>query len=179
MSFTQPATAAQPSLAPNCDSQTFLDAMRYVGTGVTVVTTGDADWRKGSTVSAMCSLSAEPASILICVNRDSNTGAAIKARGTFCVNVLNAEQSDIARVFAGMRDTADGDRFSESRWDELATGAPALENAAASFDCHVGRMIDYGTHTIFVGDVVAARTSRAEPLYYYNRDFHTGSPLDA
>lgn len=177
MSTSTASVSTETCLAPSCDSATFLDAMRHVGSGVTIVTTGGQGWCKGSTVSAMCSLSAEPASILICVNRDSNTGAAIKEVGSFCVNVLTAEQVEIAKVFAGMVDTADGDRFSESSWSTLSTGAPVLESAASSFDCRVGRMIDYGTHTIFIGDVVAAQTSRIAPLYYYNRDFHAGATL--
>lgn len=130
MSTSNASVPAETGLSPRCDSATFLEAMRHVGTGVTIVTTGNRHWRKGSTVSAMCSLSAEPASILICVNRESNTGAAIRDLGRFCVNVLTADQAEIAKVFAGMRDTADGDRFSESRWSSLATGSPVLEGAA-------------------------------------------------
>jgi len=177
MSISTASLPTQTRLAPRCDPATFLDAMRHVGTGVTIVTTGEHDWRKGSTVSAMCSLSAEPASVLVCVNRESNTGAAIRETGSFCVNVLTTAQVEIAKVFAGMRDTANGDRFSESAWSSLVTGAPVLEGAAASFDCRVGHLLDYGTHTIFIGDVVAAQTSRTAPLYYYNRDFHSGTPL--
>ena len=60
----------------------------------------------------------------------------ILAAGVFCVNVLDEHQDKIAKAFAGMMGR-DFDRFSVGEWQELATGSPALKNAAAVFDCQI------------------------------------------
>src|SRR5436190_4986272 len=49
----------------------FVDAMSRAATGVTVVTSDGIAGRFGQTVSAMCSVSADPPTLLVCINRKS------------------------------------------------------------------------------------------------------------
>ena len=76
--------------------ESFIAAMRNAATGVNVVTTDGAAGRFGITVSAFASVSAEPLTVLVCINRDSPARDAILANGRFCVNVLSAGQTDVA-----------------------------------------------------------------------------------
>ena len=45
-------------------------------------------------------------------------------------------------------------------------GVPILKDAAAAFDCVVVQMIEAGTHTIFIGAIVAAVARDVPNLLY-------------
>jgi flavin reductase (NADH) len=115
----------------------FKHAMRRLAAGVTIVTTAGGDGRAGLTATAVCSLSADPARLLVCVNRDAAPNAAIAASGRFCVNVLALRHRALALRFAGATGVAGDDRFARGKWGKAATGAPVLLDALASFDCAV------------------------------------------
>ena len=149
----------------------FIAAMRQAATGVTVVTTDGAAGRLGVTVSAMTSVSAEPPLLLVCVHRRSPVCEAILDNGAFCVNILREDQRDISDVFAGRLPTESGSRFDRGAWVPLATGAPALSDAAAVFDCRVEAGHDHGTHRVFVGRVVECRSGEGRPLVYCDRGY--------
>lgn len=145
----------------------FIDAMRRAAAGVTVVTTDGPAGRFGVTVSAMSSVSADPPSVLVCVNNASRTMEAIAQNKRFCVNLLAHHQTDLSDVFAGRRDT--GDRFAGFAWSALGTGAPSLEEALSSFDCRLVESHVFGSHTVFMGLVVAVRSGQGTPLVYHDR----------
>ncbi len=79
----------------------FRAAMGHFATGVTVVTSVDADGAPvGTTANAVTSLSLDPPLILVCFDLSSLTLAAIRERGAFAVNVLAAEQKHLSAGFA-------------------------------------------------------------------------------
>lgn len=140
------------------DTEDFLLGMRQLAASVTMVTTLQEGRPVGLLATAVCSVSAEPPLLLACVNRGARSHDAIAGAGLFCVNVLRADQRDLALRFLKL----DGpDRFSLCRWQALHTGAPAVEGALVSFDCTVERAIESGTHTVFIGRVQAIARSRA------------------
>jgi flavin reductase len=145
-------------------SNTFVNAMRGAAAGVNIVTTDGVAGRFGLTVSAFSSVSAEPPSVLVCVNRQSPACEAIRRNRQFCVNVLSANQYELAN-------TGDAYDFSQGSWQQLATSSPLLDEAVASFDCTLGTAIDAGTHTIFIGLVCAAAGGSANPLVYANQSY--------
>lgn len=149
----------------------FIAAMGKCATGVTVITTDGAGGRFGVTVSAMTSVSAEPPLLLVCVNRNNLASKAIDQNGCFCVNVIETEQQPVAQVFAGQIKLENGDRFACADWTQHTTGAPLLDNALASFDCHIEQQMDLGTHTVFIGKVVAVKSREGAPLAYSHRKF--------
>src|SRR5579862_1177446 len=117
-------------------SEGFRLGMRRLTGAVTIVTTrGLEGERRGATATAVCSLSANPPSLLACINRDSGVGRMAPSGGVFCVNVLAANQLDIAEVFAGRRARVAEERFQVGHWLEGMTGAPVLDGALVSFDC--------------------------------------------
>ncbi len=150
----------------------FKRAMRRFAAGVTLVTTAGRDGRAGLTATAMCSLSADPPRLLVCVNRDSAPNRAIAAAKRFCVNILGQKHRALALRFAGATGVQGEERFAQGRWGKAATGAPVLIDALASFDCTLADAIESGTHTIFVGDVRAASVAtRGSPLVYEGGGF--------
>lgn len=145
--------------------------MRQMASGVTVVTTDGDAGLAGLTVSAMCSLSADPPSLLICVNRQSRAMQTLRSNGVFCVNVLSAEQVDVARMFGGQSADSVTDKFACVPWHRLATGAPVLSEALAVFDCRIAQGMPFGSHDILVGIVAESSVREGPPLIYSNRAY--------
>ncbi|MGV6876751.1 flavin reductase family protein [Pseudochelatococcus sp. B33] len=152
----------------------FLGAMRLAGSGVSIVTArmGGAlgSERCGATVSALCSLTVEPPSVLVCINRASHTAGAIRESGAFCANLLSDEQIDLAELFAGRAASGEA-RFRHGRWGRMVTGSPALEGSLAAFDCELASMLPFGSHYIFVGQVQDVRLGEGRPLLYCDRSY--------
>lgn len=159
-----PAAGMSP---PAPDAADFRAAMRELATGVTIITAGREGARRGLTATAVCSVSAEPPTLLVCVNRSAEGHAAIREHGAFCVNVIAAEHQPLAERFAGRDGARGAARFEHGEWHALATGAPVLADAIAAFDCQLVQAIDAGTHTVFLGAVTATKVSprRAALLY--------------
>ncbi len=133
---------------------------------VCVITTQHQGTRFGLTATAMSSVCAEPPRLLVCINKSGLSHEMVAASGAFCVNVLAEAQDRVGKAFAGMMGR-DFDRFSLGQWDELVTGAPALINATAVFDCKVHQVIDQFSHSIFIGEVVAARHVKSQDTLLY------------
>ncbi|MBL8832989.1 MAG: flavin reductase family protein [Rhodospirillales bacterium] len=146
----------------------FKNAMRRLAAGVTIVATaGRKDGRCGLTATAVCSLSADPPQLLVCVNRDTAPNAAIARAGRFSVNVLATRHKALALRFAGVTGVQGDERFARGDWIAAATGAPVLADALAYFDCRLVDRVESGTHTVFIGEVRAAHSRKnGAPLLY-------------
>jgi flavin reductase (DIM6/NTAB) family NADH-FMN oxidoreductase RutF len=81
--------------------------------------------------------------------------------------VLAAEQGDVASRFAGRDGIRREKRFDLGDWRNMRTGAPALADALAVFDCRTAGTLDWESHTIFIGSVVAARVQPGRPGLIY------------
>jgi len=149
----------------------FVEAMRGAATGVNIVTTDGAAGRYGLTVSAFASVSADPPTLLVCINRRSPACSAILANRRFCVNVLAHQQSALAQTFAGMPERGTAYDFCQGVWTKAATGAPVLEACVANFDCTLGTALNSGSHAVFIGLVTAAIAREVEPLVYSNHAY--------
>jgi len=148
----------------------FVEAMGRAVTGVTIVATDGPAGRLGQTVSAMCSVSAEPPTLLVCVNRRSPLAAAAAANGWFGVSILAASQTRLSQRFAGRPE--DGDEayaFDPADWH--LHGQPVASAASASFVCAVDRVVDSGTHAVLFGTVVEAAAGAATALLYSRRSY--------
>jgi flavin reductase (NADH) len=166
----EPITATDVGIAlPEqlIDLDTFRACMRQVPGAVSVVTTVHGGTRSGLTATAVCSVSAEPPQLLVCVNRSSSAQALIAAAGRFGVSFLSHDQRAVADAFASPLE----DRFAGAEWIELGSGIPLLAGAAAAFDCVVVQMVEAGTHTIFIGAIVAAVAREARSLMYKSGEY--------
>ncbi len=146
----------------------FRRALRRFPTGVTIVTTLLDGKPKGFTANAFASVSLEPPMVLICVNRQARSHPIIAAAGVFCVNVLALEQAELARRFA---QKGSADPFPEIAHHADRTGSPVLDGSLAYLDCTLAEEHTVGTHTIFIGEVVATGARDGAPLGYFNTDY--------
>ncbi|GAB4261260.1 MAG: flavin reductase [Pararhodobacter sp.] len=156
---------------PPVTAAEYVSAIAQHVSSVCVITTELDGERFGLTATAVSSVCAEPPRLLVCVNKSGLTHDKIVRAGKFCVNVLTEAQDTVAMVFAGMGGK-DVDRFATGDWMTLETGAPALQGAAAVFDCVLGEVCAQSTHSVLFGDVVAtAHVSGRDTLLYGARRF--------
>lgn len=148
----------------------FRSLLRKLASSVVVITARSGEQQNGLTATAMCSLSMDPQSILVCVNKNASAAELILESRCFAVNVLAEDQQETAKLFSTPKLSAD-QRFSGSRWHELTSGAPILGDALASLDCEVALHLQYGTHYIFVGRVLAMQSREASGLLYCNGQY--------
>jgi len=155
------------------DHLLFKNGMRRLASGVSLITTERDGVRHGMACTSVTSVSAEPPTVLVCINKNASSHDHIEASGIFCVNLLSSADRHIASAFSSSADRET--RFRNGEWVPLATGAPALLTAEASFDCRVVEKISIHTHTIFVGAVVAAELSKSGmvPLVYHDGTYST------
>jgi flavin reductase (DIM6/NTAB) family NADH-FMN oxidoreductase RutF len=146
-------------------AEEFKEGMRSLIAGVTIITTGVGEERRGLTATSVTSLTVEPPTLVACVNRSSSAYSVIHHCGFFAVNLLGVDQVELAKKFATPA-TAE-ERFAAGTWETLKTGAPILKGSVTSFDCEVHAEHVVSTHTIFIGRVVAIRVSQeVTPLAY-------------
>ena len=156
----------------------FRLAMRHVAATVYAVTTGHGGGRYGILATAVSSLSFDPPSLLVCVNRSASLHAPLASAETFCVNVLGLGNRDVAEHFM---QGLGAERFAVGDWEE-EHGVPILATAQSSFVCRRRHCHDFGTHSIFIGELIAAKhRADAAPLTYYDRHYIdiSGAPESA
>jgi len=154
------------------DKSIFREAMAGLGAAVNVITTNGPGGLAGCTASAVCAVTDDPPTLLVCINRASRNNAVMRENGRLCVNVLSADQRDIAMQFA-TKDLSIETRFASGEWDRMETGAPSLRGAVSTLDCEVTTVTEVGTHTVFFCEVKAARSTDAvDGLIYFARGFH-------
>lgn len=161
------------------DIGAFKRGMRHLAASVCLITTRLGSERGGLTATAVCSVSAEPPQLLVCVNREASAHPLIVASRIFAVNVLAPAHRKIAERFAGM-DGVEGDaRFVDlGDWHTLSTGAPVLCGCPVTFDCRVVSTTVAGTHTVVIGEIVdVALDPGCMPLLYAEGAFMDGQIL--
>jgi len=151
--------------------EAFRDVLRHFSAGVTLVTIRVGEVRHGLTVSAFASVSPEPPLIAVMIDHAHRAHELLGEPGAvFAVNILAEEQQELSDRFAWGPDT---ERFDAGRWGVAETGAPILEDAIAWLDCRIHSQHRAGSHSLYVGEVVASGTPRpgGRPLIYWNRDY--------
>lgn len=149
----------------------FRNAMCFLTGAVNVVTTVGASGRYGFTASAVCSVTDTPPTLLVCMNKSSNSHAHFIENKILTVNVLGAQHQSISNAFSSKINAEE--RFKHGAWTELKTGAPVLEDSLVSFDCKIEQIQEVGTHDIFICRIVAIQqTQQTQGLVYFNRAYH-------
>ena len=142
----------------------FRKAMRRVASTVNVISIYVEGQPMGITATAVSSISLNPPSLLVCINRAASLHAPMGDMSHFRVNVLHRDQEPIARMFADRSQHAL--RFL-SGWDLDSDGAPRLVDAQATILCRRIDSHSFGTHSIFIGVVEeAAARPEVDPLIY-------------
>jgi flavin reductase len=154
------------------DAKTFRDAMSRSGAAVHIITTSGDAGKTGFTATAVTSVSDQPATLLVCLNRRSQITPVLKQNGVLCVNTLGANEEAIADVFAGRTGIFMGERFTHGTWTTLKTGAPVLTSAVVAFDCRIFEVKEIASHNIFFVGVEAVKLGGQCPaLVYHERSY--------
>jgi flavin reductase (DIM6/NTAB) family NADH-FMN oxidoreductase RutF len=152
-------------------SEDFRQALSQFPAGVTITTIRAGDRIHGLTVSAFASVSADPPLIAVIIDHRHKAYTLLEEEGAvFAVNILRQDQQELSNRFAWIKDE---DRFAEGDWDAAETGAPILRDARAWLDCRIHSRLSAGTHTLYVGEVVASGVPEdgKPPLVYWNRGY--------
>jgi len=146
----------------------FRHALGRFASGVTVVTTRDADGNlHGITVSAFCSVSLEPPLILVCIDKNTGSHHALTQTDSFVVNLLNEDQQHISNRFASYLPG----KFETVKYRSGIDDLPILEDALANLECRLINSHPNGDHTIFVGQIERATVNDGKPLVYFHGNY--------
>ena len=139
----------------------FEIAMRSLTGGVSVITVGRGREISGMTVTSVSSLSVDPPTLIVSVNRNSSSWPLMQRYRAFGVNILGADQLGVAERFSGKDGVKGAARFDGADWVVGSTGAPLLVDALAAIDCEVEEIIERHSHAIVIGRVLRCRGVRA------------------
>jgi len=145
----------------------FRSAMRHLAGGVSVITVGRGNDITGMTVTSVSSLSVDPPALIVSINRESSSWPLLKRHGFFGVNILTADQLEIAERFTGKGGLKGADRFTGAQWTTLVSGVPLLVGALSAIDCAAEDIIERHSHAIVVGRVLDIRTSQPSAALAY------------
>jgi flavin reductase (DIM6/NTAB) family NADH-FMN oxidoreductase RutF len=150
----------------------FRNSMRHLAGGVSVITVGRGNDITGMTVTSVSSLSVDPPTLIVSINRESSSWPLLQRDGSFGVNILNADQQEIAERFTGKDGLKGADRFAGAQWVTRASGVPLLVGALAALDCEVEDIVERHSHAIVIGRVKDMLvSSRSAALAYWQGQY--------
>jgi len=159
------------------DRQSFFDVMASFPSGVAIVTTLTRDGTpRGLTTTAVCSVSADPPTVLVCVDLASRTLDALRATRRFVVNFIGEGRSELCLLFASKAE----DKFARVAWRSTPGGIPLLhEDVLAWAECATVHELEVGDHVLVVAQVEdgGLEPGREPPLMYYRRSWGVWSPV--
>lgn len=148
---------------PAIDVRRFRDGLGCYPTGVTVVTTRDADGQpRGFTANSFTSVSLDPPLVSVCLAKTAHSHAVFSESPAFAIHVLSETQKDISSLFASKA----ADKFERCRWTEGLDAVPLIRDSLATFECEAWQRVDAGDHTILIGRVVGLDHTAGRPLGY-------------
>ncbi|HXH21703.1 MAG TPA: flavin reductase family protein [Dehalococcoidia bacterium] len=158
------------------DSVVFRHAVSTFGTGVTVITTGRDGNYHAMTANAFMSLSLEPITVLVSIEKTANTYPIILAAGVFTVNILAEDQEEVSRTYAS-KAMQDRHTLKDAEFTIGRNGVPKLAGCLAYIECHTIKTYDGFDHTLFVGEVDSAEVARdVPPLMYFRSAYRRLAP---
>ena len=142
----------------------FIQAMRGIASTVSVISAKTDDIRHAMTAISVVSLSVEPPSMLVCVNKDASIHTILSEGSLFCINILSDKQESLSKVCS---ESDEGEsRFQDSSWEE-EKGYIFHSNSLSNIFCECTNTIDHNTHTIFIAEVKRTINNVSEgPLVY-------------
>ncbi len=157
----------------NVSTADFRTVMGQFATGVTVVTALDGDRPQGITVNALTSVSLDPATVIIALDRKRYIVPTIDASRRYAISILAEDQQWLSDCFAGASVVPNRDAFCGADWRPGNSGLPLLVGALASMECDVVDRFEVGDHYLYVGQVhdLALDEPTAPPLLYHRKRY--------
>jgi len=154
-----------------------IDLMKQVNrqfvTGVTVVTAMDEDQPRGLAVNAFSSITLDPATVMVCVQRTSSTHDCLFRTDHLAINILSTGQLDVVTTFAGKSD----DKFADLDWTPGPHGSPLIADSSAHMETGIRERLQASTHTVFICRVLHAAVTDNPPMVYSAGGFFDGGSL--
>jgi 3-hydroxy-9,10-secoandrosta-1,3,5(10)-triene-9,17-dione monooxygenase reductase component len=151
----------------------FREVMGHFATGISIVTTIDADEPAGITVNAFSSVSLEPALVMVALDRRRFITPMVRAFGRYAVNVLGADQQQLSDCFAHAPVSPGREEFCGASWHAGPTGLPLIDGAIATLECTTVETFSAGDHDLFIGrvDSIGQQREGIAPLLYFRRRY--------
>jgi len=162
---------------PAATGEAFRDAIARLPSGVNIVATDGPAGKAGFTATAVASVSDDPPTVLVCLNRKSPQNKLLQENAQFSISLLPKDAVTLANIFAGRTGLHLEDRFRYGDWTTLSTGSPVLAEAVMALDCRLHSSQDVGSHVVYFGTVVATLTKPRDPegakevLIYHDRHY--------
>ncbi len=154
-----------------------VDLMKQVNrqfvTGVTVVTAMDGDRPRGLAVNAFSSITLDPPTVMVAVQRTSSTHDCLFRASNLAINILSIDQLDVVNKFAVKSD----DKFAGLDWEPGPLGSPLIGRSSAQMEVEIRERLQASTHTLFVCRVMHATVSDRPPMVYSAGKFFDGGAL--
>lgn len=157
----------------NAREQQFLRAMRRMASTVSIISCARAGQRYCMTATSVISVSLDPCSVCVCVNRSARIHGPLSLGAPFYVNILHSSQQTLSSLCS---EGEDGDvRFDGHEWCYDDEGRPYVCSAQANLLCTPEKHCDYASHTLFIGNAVSIRVrEEISPLLYLDGTYGTG-----
>lgn len=152
----------------------FRDAMASLGAAVNIVATNGDAGCCGLTATAVCSVTDNPPTVMVCINSKSQMNTIFQENGKLSINILNHEQEEMACHFAGMTGLTMADRFTQPGWQNGQLQQPVLTNALACLEGDINDVHQVGTHFVYMTEIknISVRED-GDGLIYFKRRFHS------
>ncbi|MFC9360283.1 flavin reductase family protein [Rhodococcus sp. NPDC057014] len=160
-------------LQQNADIDLMKQVNRQFVTGVTVITALDGDSPKGLAVNAFASISLDPPTVMVCVQRTSNTHDCLFRADHLAINILSTAQMDVVGKFA----SKSADKFADLDWRPGPYGSPLIERSSAQMEVEIRERLQASTHTVFICRVLHAAVTEQTPMIYSTGKFFDGGAL--
>lgn len=155
------------------DSTVFKDGMRKLAGAVSLIATKGNYGQGGITATSVCSITLEPPTLMVSVNKFTSLNEIIKNNNSFSVNILKAGAEPMASLFAGIGNVPMEDRLSNGDWFIGKTGKVLYKHSLASFGCDISKVVEMNTHSVIFGQVTEVNfcKDQVHPLIYFNRSY--------
>lgn len=156
------------------DMDDFRSVMRQFAGAVCIISTDGSTGTHGFTATAVCSVCAEPPTLLVVVNRSARTHSHIRQNQAFTINFLAEDQRSVAELLS----TKTINQFSQVAHRADGDGSISIDGALGYLHCTLQDEFDIGTHTIFIGRVTKGEARSGAPLIYQAASFWGLAPLE-
>lgn len=157
----------------------FKTGMQLLAASTTIITSEFEGARAGMAATAVCSLTADPPALLVCINRTARTYGYVMDSRRFAVNLVPDDMTEVVGAFSSKMDK-EQQFHAAGTWAKGDLGIPVLKEAVVSFECVVDNWANTKTHAVFFGMVKQVHLNpEKSALIYGRKGFHKLTPLDA
>ncbi len=161
---------------PPIDEGAFRSLLSSWASGVSVITAMHEGVRHGCTVSAFSALSLRPMLVLVCLDLESNTLAAVRESEQLVVNILAEHQHEVSDSFA-VKATADAEDKFLTAPHQIIGGHPVLDDSVGYMVCELQQEVDGGDHAILIARPIGGDADHERhPLVHFRRNYHAIGP---